>query len=99
MKLKKQITLGTVPYEVVLNDEEEKQLMQELLDSNTEQFKICYEKARDIAPENDAEAIIPIALALFDKQATASFTVINSALEEKKQELVKKLREKMREKK
>lgn len=99
MKLmKRQINLGGVIHQVELSDEETKDLMKELLDSNAEQFKICYKKAKELAFD-DATNIIPIALALFDKSATASYTVITSALNEKQQELVKKLREKMREKK
>lgn len=101
MKLmKRQINLGGIIHTVELSDEETKDLMKELLDSNAEQLLECYAKVKEMTLEdNNPERNWKIALALFDKQATASYTVVTSALNEKQQELVKKLREKMKEKK
>lgn len=98
--IKKHITLGGVIHPVELTDEEESKLMDELLEKNIKQMKKCLEKAELIATEEKlTTGVLNIALALFEKQATASFSVIHSSLEEKQKELVKKLREKMNERK
>jgi len=70
-----------------LTDAETKKELNELLESNAAEFVKCYDKACDIAEtikarENTA-VIMRTALALFDKQATASFTMLQNALDKK----------------
>jgi len=67
---------------VTLTDEEEKALFKELLKTNTSLLKMCWNIAESLSNElrMDKEKI---ALALFDKVAIRSFTILQAALDEK----------------
>jgi len=68
---------------VELDEKETKEALDRLLISNMEQADRCFK-----AVENKyAEPRTELALALFDKQATASFTVLSNALDKKKHDM------------
>jgi enoyl-[acyl-carrier-protein] reductase (NADH) len=66
---------------VTLNDYELDNVMTRLLKNNKKEFMRCLETARGLFSED--KDVLEVAKSLYDKQATASFTAVKEALENK----------------
>lgn len=68
---------------LTLDDKEYDDLMERLLENNAKELERCLKKAKEICEKNKELDVFETAMTLFDKQATASFSAITDALQEK----------------
>jgi len=80
--LSKNIMINGVWQRICLTDEETMDTFDKLLSNNINEFKRCERKAREVK-EFSEMPFAEITKMLFDKQATASFTALCDALDDK----------------
>lgn len=88
----KNVRIGGKLDRITLTEDEEEEVMEELLKKNAKKMERCLEEGKRIVEKYRGKGDYSInetdvALALFDKQATASFTVLSEAIEKKVMQL------------
>lgn len=66
---------------VELDEKQAEEALEELLKNNEIQLKLCMQKVSGMEVNTDNK--LKLAMALFDKQGTASYTILNNKLDQK----------------
>jgi hypothetical protein len=72
---------------VKLTEDELESAMNELIEGNAKEIERCSEKAIELCRKDDNLKYGKVLTSLFDKQATASFSLINAKIDEKIQRM------------
>jgi hypothetical protein len=85
MKFSKQMNINGKWTTILLNDEEVDKTIEELLEKNYIQLKLCMQKVSELNVINEQK--IQLAIALFDSSSIACYTMLGSKIDEKASEM------------
>jgi len=85
MKFSKRMNINNRWQEVAISDEEVDNAIEELMEKNYIQLKLCMQKVSELDLSDDQK--IELAIALFNSSSIACYTMLGSKIEEKASEM------------